>query len=326
MTLEQILSTTFLVVILTSGIRLAIPILLAVIGEIITEKGGVLNLGLEGMMLMGAMIGFLVTWHLENSQFIPVGPTLAAWSGLLAGAGTGLLMGLIMAFLSVTLRADQVVSSVMLVLLGQGLSAYIFRQQFADFAAQVTGFETLPIPFLADIPMVGPILFKQDVVVYLTAFVVLGSWFLLNRTTLGLNIRAVGENPSAAETSGLSVSKIRYTATLIGASLAGLGGAVLTIAQLHLFVEGVTAGRGWIAVALVVFARWKPSLAVAGALLFGVADAIQFRIQALGNESIPYETLLMLPYLLTILVLLRGIKKTEQPEALGQPYIRGARS
>jgi simple sugar transport system permease protein len=325
MTLEQILTTTFLAAILTSGIRLAIPILLAVIGEIITEKGGVLNLGLEGMMLMGAMTGFVVTWHLENNPALPIDPTTAAWLGLLAGMVAGLLMGLIMAFLAVTLKADQVISSVMLVLLGQGLSAYIFRQQFNTLAARVTGFESFPIPVLSDIPLLGEVLFNQDMAVYLTVLVVLASWFLFNHTTLGLNIRAVGEKPSAAETSGLSVSKIRYTATLIGAALAGLGGAVLSVAQLHIFREGVTAGRGWIAVALVVFARWNPGLAVVGALLFGIADAIQFRIQALGDASIPYEILLMLPYLLTILVLLRGIKKTEQPEALGEPYTRGAR-
>lgn len=325
MTLEQILATTFTTVVLAAGVRLAIPILLAVIGEIITEKGGVLNLGLEGIMLMGAMMGFVVAYHLENNQIMPVGPVLGTTIGLLAGAATGLIMGLIMAFLSVTLKADQVISSVMLVLLGQGLSAYIFRQQFEDFAPQITGLETVHIPFLSDIPILGPILFQHDVVVYLTILVVLAGWFLLNRTTLGLNIRAVGENPSAAETSGLSVSKIRYTATLIGAALAGLGGAVLTVAQLHFTREGITAGRGWIAVALVIFARWNPGLAVAGALLFGLADAVQFRIQALGDQSIPYELLLMLPYVLTILVLFRGIKKTEQPEALGQPYIRGAR-
>jgi simple sugar transport system permease protein len=325
MTLDQILTTTFLVAILTSGIRLAIPILLAVTGEIITEKGGVLNLGLEGMMLMGAMTGFVVTWNLENNTAIAVGPAAAAWLGLLGGIIAGLLMGLIMAFLAVTLKADQVISSVMLVLLGQGLSAYIFRQQFDTLAARVTGFEPIPSPYLSDIPLFGPVLFNQDIAVYLTALIVFGSWFLLNRTTLGLSIRAAGETPSAAETSGLSVSRIRYTATLIGAGLAGLGGAVLSVAQLHIFREGVTAGRGWIAVALVVFARWKPSLAVVGALLFGLADAVQFRIQALGNENIPYELLLMLPYLLTILVLFRGIKKTEQPEALGKPYVRGAR-
>lgn len=325
MALDQFLTTTFLVAILVAGIRLATPILLAVIGEIITEKGGVLNLGLEGIMLIGALAGFMVTWHLENSLAEPFNPTAAAWIGLLVGAVAGVVMGLIMAFFSVTLKADQVISGVMLVVLGQGLSAYIFHQQFKDFAPQVTGLSPVPIPFLSDLPVVGPILFNQNAAVYLTVLIVLAASFLLNKMTLGLNIRAMGENPSAGETSGLSVSKIRYIATMMGAALVGLGGAVLTVAQLHFFREGVTAGRGWIAIALVIFARWKPGLAVVGALLFGIADAIQFRIQALGNENIPYEILLMLPYLLTILVLFRGIKKTEQPEALGQPYVRGAR-
>ena len=322
MSLDQFLSTTIIIAILAAGIRLAIPVLLAVIGEIITEKGGVLNLGLEGIMLMGAMAGFVVAFQLENASF---DPTVAAWVGLLAGSVAGVGMGLIMALLSVTLKADQVISGVMLVLLGHGLSAYVFRQQFETSHPQVTGFEPITIPILSDIPVIGPALFTQTAVFYLTILIVIGSWFLLNRTTPGLNIRAMGENPSAGETSGLSVAKIRYIATLLGASLVGLGGAVLTVAQIHIFTENVTAGRGWIAVALVIFARWRPSLAVVGALLFGIADAIQFRIQALGNKNIPYETLLMLPYLLTILVLLRGTKKVEQPEALGQPYIRGAR-
>lgn len=322
MSLEQFLSTTFIIAVLAAGIRLAIPVLLAVIGEIITEKSGVLNLGLEGIMLMGAMAGFVVAYRMENAS---MNPTTAAWVGLLVGALAGVGMGLIMSLLSVTLKADQVISGVMLVLLGQGLSAYVFRQQFETSHPQVTGFEPISIPILSDMPVIGPTLFTQNAVFYLTILIVIGSWFLLNRTTLGLNIRAMGENPSAGETSGLSVNKVRYIATILGAALVGLGGAVLTIAQIHIFTEGITAGRGWIAVALVIFARWRPSLAVVGALLFGLADAVQFRIQALGNENIPYETLLMLPYLLTILVLLRGTKKTEQPEALGQPYVRGAR-
>lgn len=322
MSLEQFFTTAFLVAVLAAGIRLAIPILLAVVGEIITEKGGVLNLGLEGIMIMGAMSGFVATWYLES---LAVDPTLAAWLGLLAGAGAGILMGLIMSVLAVSLKADQVISSVMLVVLGQGFSSYVFRTVFETDHPQVAGFELIYIPVLSDIPILGQVLFTHDAVFYLTILVVIGSWFLLNRTKLGLDIRSAGENPSAAETSGLSVTNIRYTATLIGAALTGLGGAVLTVAQLHIFREGVTAGRGWIAVALVIFARWKPSLAVVGALLFGLADAVQFRIQALGNENIPYEILLMLPYILTILVLFRGVKKTEQPEALGQPYIRGAR-
>ncbi|RIK39381.1 MAG: ABC transporter permease [Chloroflexi bacterium] len=300
------------------------PILLAVLGEIITEKSGVLNLGLEGIMLMGALAGFMTAWHLEQAQ---VGSTLAAWWGLLAGAGAGMAMGLIVAVLAVTLRADQVVSSVMVVLLGQGLSSYLYRQQFSSLTARIEGLPPAPIPVLADLPVLGPLLFNHDLSVYLAGLLVPATWFLLHQTTLGLNIRAVGENPSAVESSGVSVGQIRYIATLLGAGLAGLGGAVLTVAQLHLFREEITAGRGWIAVALVIFARWRPGLALAGALLFGVADALQFRIQALSGATtaIPYEVLLMLPYVLTIAVLLRGMHSQDRPERLGMPYVRGER-
>jgi general nucleoside transport system permease protein len=320
---ESFLTASFLVLVIMSGIRLATPVLLAVLGEIVTEKGGVLNLGLEGIMLMGGIAGFMTAYLLEGSQALQISATAAAWLGLLAGAVAGVLMGLIMAFLAVTLKADQVVTSVMLVLLGTGLSAYIYQQQFQASHPRVTGFAPVSIPVLSEIPVLGPILFSQDVVTYLTVVMVLLVWFLLNRTTLGLNIRAVGENPSAAETAGRSVTRVRYTATLIGAALVGLGGAVLTVGQLRMFLAGITAGRGWIAVALVIFSRWSPFRAVAGAFLFGLADAIQYHIQALGDQTIPYELLLMLPYVLTILVLLRGIKKTEQPEALGRPYTRG---
>lgn len=324
MDLNDILTVSFAVALLTAGIRLAMPILLAVLGEIITEKSGVLNLGLEGIMLMGALAGFMTAWHLEQAQ---VGSTLAAWWGLLAGAGAGMAMGLIVAVLAVTLRADQVVSSVMVVLLGQGLSSYLYRQQFSSLTARIEGLPPAPIPVLADLPVLGPLLFNHDLSVYLAGLLVPATWFLLHQTTLGLNIRAVGENPSAAESSGVSVGQIRYIATLLGAGLAGLGGAVLTVAQLHLFREEITAGRGWIAVALVIFARWRPGLALAGALLFGVADALQFRIQALSGATtaIPYEVLLMLPYVLTIAVLLRGMHSQDRPERLGMPYVRGER-
>jgi general nucleoside transport system permease protein len=322
--LNDILTAGFLVALLTAGIRLAMPILLAVLGEIITEKSGVLNLGLEGILLMGALAGFMVAWWCEQAG---VDPTTAAWLGLGAGVLAGMLMGLIMALLAVTLRADQVISSVMLVLLGQGLSSYLYRQQFSSLTARIGGLPPVPIPGLAEVPILGPIFFNHDMAVYLAILLVPATWFLLYQTTLGLNIRAVGEKPSAVEASGLSVARIRYTATLLGAGLTGLGGAILTVAQLHLFREEITAGRGWIAVALVIFARWRPGLALVGALLFGVADALQFRIQALSGSdtAIPYEILLMLPYLLTIGVLFRGIKIQERPESLGAPYVRGER-
>jgi general nucleoside transport system permease protein len=245
---------------------------------------------------------------------------------LLGGVVAGMAMGLIMAVLSVSLRTDQVVTSIMLVILGYGITTYIYRQEFSSLTARVTTLPVLAIPGLADLPVVGRILFAHDLITYFSLGVLAVTWLFLYRTTWGLNIRAVGEHPAAAETSGLDVIRVRYVAVLIGAGFAGLGGAVLTVAQLGIFNEGITAGRGWIAVALVIFARWRPSLALVGALIFGLATALQYRIQALNLATIPYEALLMLPYVLTILVLLRGNGKTPGstlgPAALGKPYVK----
>lgn len=323
---NHLFSITFLTALLISGLRLAIPIYLAALGEIITERGGVLNLGLEGIMLVGALAGFMGAYYVEQGS-TPLPVAWSPWIGILSGTVAGLAMGLLMAVLAVTLRTDQVIASITLVILGQGLTTYVYRQQFSSLTARVTGFPELPIPYLADLPWIGPILFRHDVMTYLSIGLLVVVWFFLNQTTWGLNIRAAGEHPAAAETSGINVSAVRYSAVLIGAAFAGLGGAVLTVAQLGIFNEGVTAGRGWIAVALVIFARWRPGLALVGALLFGLANALQFRIQALNIEAIPYELLLMLPYVLTILVLLRtsraGKGSAEAPAALGVPYTKG---
>ena len=324
-----ILQWSFLIALVTAGIRLAVPVVLAVLGEIITERSGVLNLGLEGVMIMGSVAGFLTAYYLENGPMAGAGGEWSAWLALLAGMLSGVAMGLIMAVLSVTLRADQVISGVTLVVLGHGLAAYFYRQAFSSLTARVSGMEALPIPLLSRIPVVGEILFNHDPTVYITALMVVAVWFLLFRTTWGLRIRSVGENPAAAETSGVNVGLVRYSATLLGTALAGLGGAVLTVVQLRLFREGITAGRGWIAVALVIFARWRPGLALVGALLFGLADALQYRIQALsqverGVGAIPYEFLLMLPYIMTILALLYRSGRADAPAALGRPYVKGA--
>ena len=320
--LSDIFTIAFLIALLTSGIRLAIPVFLAALGEIITERGGVQNLGLEGVMLAGALAGFMGAFYVEN---LPNGEALLAlapWIGILAGMLAGMAMGLIMAVLTVTLRTDQVIASVTLVILGQGVTTYVFRQQFDELTARIQGFEKVAIPVLSEIPFFGQVLFDHDVMTYLSVLIMVVSWYFLFYTTLGLKIRAVGEHPAAADTSGVSVNAVRYAAVLIGSALTGMGGAVLTVAQLHIFAEGITAGRGWIAVALVIFARWRPLLALVGALLFGTANALQFRIQALNIEGVPYEFLLMLPYALTILVLLRGVRKSETPAALGRPYIK----
>lgn len=321
----QILQWSFVIALVTAGVRLAMPVLLATLGEIITERGGILNLGLEGIMVMGAVTGFMAAYFLETGAGLD--GASSAWLGLAAGMLAGMGMGLIMAVLSITLHVDQVIAGVTLVVFGHGLANYFYRQQFSSLTARVTGLEPVSIPALTDLPVLGPILFNYDPTVYLTALLVFLTWFLLFRTTWGLRIRSVGENPDAAETSGVSVILVRYWSTLVGAALAGLGGAVLTVVQLRLFREGITAGRGWIAVALVIFARWKPGLALVGALLFGLADALQFRIQALiqverGIATIPYEFLLMLPYVLTLLALLYRRGRSDAPAALGRPYTK----
>ena len=319
---DQLLTLTFLTAILTAGIRLATPVLLAVLGEIITQRSGVMNLGLEGVMLVGGWAGFTTTYYLEQSTGLT---ELAAWIGLGAGILAGVLMGLLMAVLSITWRTDQVVAGITLVLLGQSLTTYLYRADPALSKARITGLALRPIPGLSEVPIVGDILFNHSPVVYLSVVLVLLCGFLLFRTNWGLQIRAVGENPAAVATSGLNVTRLRYVCTLIGSGMAGLGGAVLTVVQLNLFIEGVTAGRGWIAIAIVFFSRWNPWLALVGALLFGVADALQFRLQALGSAEIPYEFLLMLPYVLTLIVLLLGNARDQTPAALGVPYVKGKR-
>jgi len=269
--------------------------------------------------------GFMVTYYLESGPFAGSSSSLSTWLGLGAGVLAGMAMGLIMAVLSVTLEVDQVIAGVTLVVFGHGMANYLYRQQFSSLTARVAGLEAVHIPVLSDIPVIGELFFNHDATVYLTVFLVFLTWFLLFRTTWGLKIRAVGENPAAADTSGVGVVPVRYTATLLGSGLAGLGGAVLTVVQLQLFREGITAGRGWIAVALVIFARWRPGLALVGALLFGLADALQYRIQVLsqverGSGAIPYEFLLMLPYVLTLLALLYRRGRSDAPAALGRPY------
>lgn len=320
---EQVLTWSFFIALLTAGIRLAVPVLLAVLGEIITERSGVMNLGLEGVMLVGGLAGFAVAASLEQATG---NASLAAWIGLAAGLVGGALMGLLMAVITVSLKSDQVVTGVILVLFGQGLTAYLFRSRIGLSGTRVQGLETWSIPGLSNLPIVGEILFNQTVIVYLTALLVYGCWFFLFRTTAGLSLRAVGENPAAAETSGLNVDRIRYLAVIAGSALAGLGGAVLTVVQLRLFTEGIMAGRGWIAIALVFFSRWQPAWALFGALLFGVADALQYRIQALGSKDLPYEFLLMLPYVLTLMALLRGTGRSDTPASLGIPYMKQDRS
>ncbi len=303
----------FLVSLLAATIRLATPIVFAALGEIITELAGILNLGVEGIMLMGAFAGFWGAYQ-----------TGSLWLGVLLGILVGALMALLMAFMSVTLRVDQVISGMGIYFLGLGLSSFLYRVTFGvrTVPPTIEGFKEAPIPLLSRIPFLGPILFQQNILVYLAILLTPLLVLVIHRTTLGLMIRATGENPRAADTLGVNVSLIRYLCVVLGGILVGLGGVVLSTAHLKMFWENMTVGRGFIAVAIVYFGKWHPYRTFAGALLFGGAYALQLWLQALG-APVPHQLLLMFPYILTIAVLAMVARGAKGPAALGVPYKRG---
>jgi simple sugar transport system permease protein len=280
---------------LEAAIRLGIPVALAALGALVSERTGVLNLGLEGMMLSGALAGF----YLNDVTGSP-------WVGLVAGALVGAGCGAILSGLVVTARANQVVTGIAFTLLAISATTYLFQ----------LGYQIGSISQLENTLGMAPL-------VLMTLICVAGLWALFNRTTLGLAMGAVGESPEAADALGYRVERLRWTATMIGGALAGLGGAALVNGPLGLFNKEVTAGRGWVALALVVFAGWRPGVAVAGALLFGLCDAAQLRLQGTATE-IPYEVFLALPYLVTLIALILRARASRTPAALGVPYVRGA--
>ena len=309
----DLVTYSFVVGVLASAVRWATPILFAALGEVFTERAGILNLGLEGIMLMGALSGFVGAYN-----------TGSLWVGVLVAALTGMLMGLLMAFMSVTAKANQVVAGLGITILGTGLSTLLFRLFFGlrTKPPTIKTFQTEPIPLLKEIPVVGNMFFNHNIMVYM-AFVLVGvGWFVLYRTRYGLALRAVGERPEAVDTRGLNVARLRYSALMIGGALAGIGGAYLPLANLGLFWTQMTAGRGFIAVAVVVFSRWDPVRALGGALVFGGAAALQTALQTL-EAPIPSELLLMLPYIATIAVLVGVSRRAEFPGAFAVPYSRG---
>ena len=311
--ISQLFTEAVLIGILTSGIRLATPYLFASIGEMFGQRSGVYNLGVEGMMLMGAFAAFYATFTTGNP-----------WLGLLAAVVVGLIMGLAMAVISVTFQAEQGISGIGVYLFGLGMSDLLFQKTLGTVET-VRGFRPVSIPVLSDLPIVGPILFQQSVMVYLAYALVPVAWYLLYRTTFGLKVRAVGENPAAADSLGVSVKRTRYLTVTIGGMLAGVAGASLSIALLNVFQQNLTSGIGFIAVALVYFGGWRPYGVLFGALLFSMVNALQLWIQAL-SIPIPFdasELLIMLPYLLTILVLVFSAGRMRKPSALGTVYERG---
>jgi simple sugar transport system permease protein len=306
-----------IVTILTAAVRSGTPILYATVGEILTEKSGVMNLGLEGLMLIGALTGFWTASVTGN-------PALA----IAAAFFVGMAVTVIHAFVCISLGANQVVSGLALTMFGTGVSSLLGRSMIGE---TIKGLNAVPVPYLSKIPVIGEVLFNQDVLVYASYFfVVFIAWFL-HVTRAGLNLKAVGEDPQVVESVGLNPVRLRYFYTLVGGGLAAVGGAYLSVAYTKMWGDQMSAGRGWIAVALVIFAVWHPMRAALGAYLFGGVGALQLRIQAAGT-SIPAPLLLMLPYLFTIFVLLVISMRKKHgivlgaPSALGVPYQREERT
>jgi simple sugar transport system permease protein len=307
--IDELLSTTVLVGILASGIRLATPYLYAAIGETFGQRSGVLNLGVEGQMLLGAFAAFYLTLTTGNLLL-----------GVLAAMVAGGLMGLAMAFVTVNLKAEQGISGIGFYLFGLGLSDLLF-QRLLGTVETVRGFSRIHIPFLSDIPLLGEIFFNHNLLVYLAFALVPIAWFVLNKTTLGLKIRAVGEHPEAADSVGVSVARVRYFTIILGGVLSGVAGASLSIALLNVFQQNMTSGLGFIAVALVYFGGWRPWGVLGGALLFSMVNSLQLWIQVLGIP-VPSDIAVMMPYVLTILALILAVSRVRAPSALTKPFGR----
>lgn len=297
---------------LAGGVALAVPLLLAALGEIIMERAGIIDIALEGKMLVAAFFAMLVTYATGS-------PAMGVVAGILAAG----VMALLFAGFCVSARADQIIVGAGLNILALGVTGVLFRQFFGLTGDALTtrAFAPLPIPALAALPVVGPALFQQNVLVYLAGLAVPATWFLLQRTRFGLHVRACGENPAAADSAGIQVSRVRFLAVCLGGSFCGVAGAYLALAQANTFIEGMTAGRGFIALAIVIFARWNPFGAVLVSLLFGIASALQFQFQALGL-AVPHQFFLMLPYILTIVVAAGLGANMQAPAALAKSYQR----
>ena len=309
----DILTPAFIVSVLAAAIAAGTALLYACLGELITERAGVLNLGIEGIMLMGALSGVAGCLWSGN-----------AWVGAGAALVAGALMASIHAVLTVGLRANQVVAGLALTIFGTGLSAFLGRNIVG--LPPPASFRRLDVPGLAEIPVLGRILFQQSALVYISFALTAFLWWYIYRTRAGLRLRALGERPEAADAMGIDVTRLRALYVIAGGALAGLGGAAISLGTNPGWTEGMTAGRGWIAVALVIFAAWNPARAAIGAYLFGGVEAGQFRLQTAGVDLSPFF-LNMLPYLFTILVLVLSTREATRralsaPAALGRSYTR----
>lgn len=307
----EIFTAGVIVAILASAIRLAVPLLLAALGETFGQRSGVLNLGVDGIMLLGAFAGYYAVLKTDN-----------VWLGLLAGAIVGLILGLASAVIAVTLKAEQGISGIGVFLFGLGMSDLLF-QKLVGTPIPIDQFPQLDIPLLSDIPYIGEIFFQHSLVIYLAFLSIPVATFVINRTTFGMKIRAVGEYPDAADTLGVSVAGVRYATEIIGGTLAGIAGAVLAI-TLGIFQQNLTNGAGFIAIALVYFGAWRPTGIMLGALLFGFVNALVLELKT--QEIIPRDLsniAAMAPAIITILALVFVARRFQAPSALTKPFTRG---
>ncbi len=306
-----------LVNILKASVVAGTPLLLATLGELITEKAGNLNLGVEGMMLIGAISGFALGFHFQDPYIALLGAALA-----------GSLAALIYGFLTITLRSNQVVSGLSLTIFGTGVSSFLGTNFIGKKMATevIKFFKPVEIPILSKIPIIGEVFFYQDIYIYLSYILAVFLGIYLYKTRKGLNLTAIGENPSAADAAGINIDLYKYIHILVGGALCGLGGAYLSIVEVPTWQDNITAGRGWIAIALVIFSKWNPFKSIYGAYLFGGLSIIGFRIQYL---NISQNLLNMLPYIVTIIVLtfssLNKSKEGSPPKSLSLPYFREER-
>ena len=297
-------------------LRIATPLIFGVLGALICEKSGVLNLGIEGIFVAGAMAGWMAVWF---------GFTL--WAGLLVAVIVGAVFGLIHAILTVPLGLSQHVSGLGVTLLATSVSYFTYRTALPKVSSppKIEPFQPLDIPILSELPFIGPILSQQTAMTWLAIFMVGLVWWVLNRPPLGLSVRAVGDNPDAVDAQGLSVYGLRIGAVIVGSSIMALGGAFLTMSAFDSFFFGMVNGRGWICIALVIFASWRPGKALLGAILFGAFDAFQVRLQTEVGAFLPSQVFLMAPYVLSLIALVIVARKAEYPRALLKPWFKGAR-
>jgi general nucleoside transport system permease protein len=299
-----------------AAIRIASPLIFATLGELICERAGVLNLGIEGIMTVGAFSGWLTVY---------LGGDL--WLGVAVAALAGAAFGLLHAILVVPLGLSQHVTGIGITLLASSLSYYAYRLALPEVTSppKIEPFQSWSVPFLSDIPIIGEALFRQTPLTYLAfAMVALAAWFLY-RTPMGLAVRTVGENPMAAEAQGIDVIRVRIGAVMAGSALMGIGGSFLTLSAFNSFFFDMINGRGWICIALVVFGSWRPGKALLGAVLFGAFDAYQLRLQQLAGGVVPYQLFLMLPFILSIIALIIMSRRAACPRALMIPYRKGER-